>query len=82
MNEYQERIARKAELIKAADKALAKERLAARRAELAAVKKAGKRDADLEVLIGEASAAYNRGAYMTAAGLLSDETLAYQRSLS
>ncbi len=81
MNEYQKRIAKRAEEIKAADKELAKQRLAARRSELAAVKKAGKRDADLEVLIGEASAAYNRGAYMTAAGLLSDETLAYQRSL-
>lgn len=52
--------------------------LAARRVELAKAPK----DADLAVLVSEAGAAYNRGAYWTALNLLSDETLAYQRSLS
>jgi len=60
----------------------AKERLAARRAELAQLKKDGKRDADLELLLGEAADAYDRGAYWTAVNLLSDETLAHQRGLS
>jgi len=82
MNEYQERIAKKAAEMTAREKREAKARLAARRSELAAVKKAGKRDADLELLIGEASAAYDRHAYRLAVSLLSDETLAYQRSLS
>lgn len=64
--------------LRQSEQAQAKERLAARRAELAEAPA----DADLAVLVGEAGAAYDRGAYWTAIGLLSDETLAYQRSLS
>ena len=68
--------------LRASEREKAKDLIAQRRAELAALEAQGKRDEVLETQLGEAQYDYDRGASWSAIGRVSDEGIAYARTIS